>query len=57
MITSITTAAATAPYEVMDLDDRISRNHSDITSTREKLAQQEFDFTAELDKLNGRGEP
>ena len=55
MITSITTA--TASYEVMDLDGRITQNHSDITSTREKLAQQEFDFTAELDKLNGREKP
>ncbi len=40
-----------------ELEGRISQNHSDIQSTREKLAQQEFDFTAAneaLDELTRR---
>ncbi|MCX6868173.1 MAG: chromosome segregation protein SMC [Verrucomicrobia bacterium] len=38
-----------------ELDSRIRQNHEDIFSTREKLAQQEFDFIAaneSLDQLN-----
>ncbi len=35
-----------------ELEGRISQNHSDIESTREKLAQQEFDFTAANDALD-----
>lgn len=38
-----------------ELESRIRQNHEDIHSTREKLAQQEFDFTAaneSLDELN-----
>ncbi len=38
-----------------ELDSRIRQNHEDIFSTREKLAQQEFDFIAAneaLDQLN-----
>ena len=40
-----------------ELEGRISQNHSDIQTTREKLAQQEFDFTAAneaLDQINRR---
>jgi chromosome segregation protein len=38
-----------------ELESRIRQNHEDIYATREKLAQQEFDFTAAneaLDQLN-----
>jgi chromosome segregation protein len=38
-----------------ELDSRIRQNHEEIANTREKLAQQEFDFTAaneSLDQLN-----
>ena len=35
-----------------ELEGRISQNHSDIRSTKEKLAQQEFDFTAANDALD-----
>ena len=35
-----------------ELEGRISQNHSDIESTKEKLAQQEFDFTAANDALD-----
>lgn len=40
-----------------ELESRIRQNHEDIVSTREKLAQQEFDFTAAneaLDQLSRR---
>ena len=35
-----------------ELEGRIEQNHSDIASTKEKLAQQEFDFTAANDALD-----
>jgi chromosome segregation protein len=35
-----------------ELESRIRQNHEDIASTREKLAQQEFDFTAANEALD-----